>query len=134
MEGEKILRYLFLLIIIIPVMDIGVLLFSGNTIGVWPTFAMIILTGVIGAYLAKKEGLQTIRKAQEQLSNGQIPGEAVIDGICILIGGILLLTPGFITDIIGFLLLFPPTRRLFKFFIKNSFRRWINRGNIKIIK
>lgn len=115
-------------------MDIGLLLFSGKTIGVWPTLIFIILTGVIGAYLAKREGLQTIRRAQEQLRYGQIPGEAVLDGICILIGGTFLLTPGFITDLVGFLMLFPPTRKLFKFFMKNSFRKWIDKGKIKIIK
>lgn len=128
------MRYLLLLIIIIPTMDIGLLLFSGKTIGVWPTLIFIILTGVIGAYLAKREGLQTIRRAQEQLRYGQIPGEAVLDGICILIGGTFLLTPGFITDLVGFLMLFPPTRKLFKFFMKNSFRKWIDKGKIKIIK
>ncbi|WP_026572212.1 FxsA family protein [Bacillus sp. UNC438CL73TsuS30] len=128
------MRYLFLLIIIIPAADIGLLLFSGKTIGVLPTLLFILLTGVLGAYLAKKEGLQTIRRAQEQLRHGQIPGESVLDGVCILIGGTLLLTPGFITDILGFLMLFPPTRKLFKFLMKNSLRKWINKGNIKIIK
>ncbi|MGG3469748.1 FxsA family protein [Neobacillus pocheonensis] len=128
------MRFLFLLIIIIPAMDIGVLLFSGKTIGVWPTLIFIILTGIIGAYLAKREGLQTIRRAQEELRYGQIPSESVLDGICILIGGTLLLTPGFITDLFGLLMLFRPTRKLVKFFMKNSFRKWIDRGNIKIIK
>ncbi|MDN3016215.1 membrane protein FxsA [Paenibacillus sp. BSR1-1] len=128
------MRYLLLLIIIVPAMDIGVLLFSGKAIGVWPTLISIILTGIIGAYLAKREGLQTIRRVQEQLRYGQIPSEGVLDGICILIGGTLLLTPGFITDIFGFLMLFKPTRKLFKFFMKNSFRKWIDRRNIKIIK
>ncbi|WP_312472184.1 FxsA family protein [Neobacillus sp.] len=128
------MRYLIILIIAIPVAEIGLLLFSGKTIGVWPTLLLIILTGVMGAYLAKREGIQTIRKAQEQLRNGQIPGEAVLDGICILIGGILLILPGFITDISGFLMLFPPTRRLFKFLMISSLRKKIQRGNIKIIK
>jgi UPF0716 protein FxsA len=128
------MRYLFLLIIIIPAADIGLLLFFGKLIGAWPTLFLILFTGVVGSYLAKKEGIQTIRKAQEQLRNGQIPGEAVLDGICILVGATLLITPGFITDILGFLMLFPPTRKLFKFFMKNSFRRWINKGQIKIIK
>lgn len=132
-KGKK-MRYFIVLLILIPTVDIGVLLLSGKTIGVLPTIAFIILTGVIGAYLAKKEGLQTIRKAQEQLSYGQIPGEAVLDGICILVGGTLLITPGFITDILGFLMLFPITRKLFKVVMKKSFRKWINRGNIKIIK
>jgi UPF0716 protein FxsA len=128
------MRYLFLLIIIIPAADIALLLFSGKTIGVWPTLLLILLTGVIGAYLAKREGLQTIRKAQEQLRRGQLPGEALLDGICILIGGTLLITPGFITDITGFLMLFPPTRRIFKFFMIKGLRKRIERGNIKIIK
>ncbi|MDM5330738.1 FxsA family protein [Neobacillus sp. CF12] len=128
------MRYLALLIILIPAIDIAVLLISGNTIGVFPTIAFIIMTGVIGAYLAKREGLQTIKRAQEQLAYGQIPGDSVLDGICILIGGTLLLTPGFITDIAGFLLLFPPSRKPFKFLMINALRRRIEKGNIKIIK
>ncbi|MFJ7728677.1 FxsA family protein [Neobacillus sp. NPDC097160] len=128
------MRYLLILIIAIPAAEIGLLLLSGKTIGAWPTILLIILTGVIGAYLAKREGLQTIRKAQEQLRNGHIPGEAVLDGICILVGGIFLLLPGFITDISGFLMLFPPTRRVVKFLMINSIRKKIQRGNIKIIK
>ena len=128
------MRYLALLIIVIPAIDIGVLLLSGKTFGVLPTIAFIILTGVVGAYLAKREGLQTIKRAQEQLAYGQIPGDSVLDGISILIGGILLLTPGFITDIFGFLLLFPPTRKPFKFLMIHSLRKRIQKGNIKIIK
>lgn len=128
------MRYLILLMILIPAADIALLLLSGKIIGVLPTIAFIILTGVIGAYLAKREGMQTLRKAQEQLSRGQIPGEAVLDGICIMAGGVLLITPGFITDIIGFLMLFPYTRKLFKWMMKKGFKRWINRGRIKIIK
>ncbi|MEH7300423.1 FxsA family protein [Neobacillus drentensis] len=128
------MRYLFLLIIVIPAIDIGVLLLSGKTIGVWPTIAIIILTGVLGAYMAKREGLQTIRRAREQLRYGEIPSEAVLDGICIIIGGTLLITPGFVTDLTGFLLLFPLTRRPFKYLIKNLWRKSIDKGNIEIIK
>lgn len=128
------MRYLLLLIIVVPAAEIGILMFSGKTIGLWPTLLMIILTGVLGSYLAKKQGLATIRKAQEQLSYGQIPGDAVLDGICILVGGTFLLTPGFITDILGILLLAPPTRKFFKLLISASFRKWIDKGNIKVIK
>jgi UPF0716 protein FxsA len=128
------MRYILLLLILIPAADIGVLLLSGKTIGVLPTITCIILTGVIGAYLAKKEGLETIRKAQQQLRNGHIPGEAVLDGICILVGGTMLITPGFITDILGFLMLFPITRKPIKWAMKKFLRKWLNRGNIKIIK
>jgi UPF0716 protein FxsA len=128
------MRYLFLLIIAIPAADIGLLLLFGKSIGFWPTLLLIILTGVLGAYLAKREGLQTIRKVQEQLSRGQLPGDALLDGICILIGATFLVTPGFITDIIGFLMLFPPTRKLFKLLIMYLFKKRINKGNRKIIK
>lgn len=126
--------YLILLIILVPAADIGILLFSGKTIGVLPTILFILLTGVVGAYLAKSQGLRTLRRAQEELRHGQIPGEAVLDGVCILIGGTLLITPGFITDILGFLMLLPPTRKIFKYLLRNSFKKWINRGRIKIIK
>ncbi|MDQ1144775.1 UPF0716 protein FxsA [Bacillus sp. SORGH_AS 510] len=128
------MRYLFLLIIIVPTIDIGLLLLSGKTIGFWPTFAIILSTGVLGAYMAKREGMQTIKRAREQLQYGEIPGEAVLDGICIIIGGTLLITPGFVTDITGFLLLFPLTRQPFKYLLKTLWRRRIDKGNIKIIK
>jgi UPF0716 protein FxsA len=128
------MRYLALLIIVIPAIDIGVLLLSGKTIGLFPTIAFIIFTGVLGAYLAKREGLQTIKRVQEQLSYGQIPGDSLLDGICILIGATLLLTPGFVTDLFGFLLLFPPSRKPFKFLMINALRKRIEKGNIKIIK
>lgn len=128
------MRYLFLLLIIIPAAEIGILLFSGRTFGILPTIFFIILTGVLGAYLAKQQGLQTIRNAQEQLRYGRMPGDALMDGICILIGGTLLLTPGFITDITGFLLLAPPTRTLFKPLLVKLFSKWMNNGNITIIR
>lgn len=128
------MRYLFLLIIVIPAADIGLLLVSGNIIGFWPTLAIILLTGVIGAYLAKREGLQTIRKVQEQLRSGQMPGDALLDGVCILVGGTLLLTPGFITDITGFLMLFPPTRKVVKFLLMKFIKKRIDRGKWRIIR
>jgi UPF0716 protein FxsA len=128
------MRYFILLIILLPAADIGMLLFSGKLIGAIPTVVFILLTGFIGAFLAKKQGLQTIRRAQEQLSYGQIPGEAVLDGICILVGATLLITPGFITDLLGFLLLIPLPRKWFKMLMRKSFKRWIEGGNIKIIK
>lgn len=128
------MRYLLLFIIVVPAAEIGVLLLSGNIIGVWPTIGIILFTGVLGAYLAKKQGLETIRRAQTQLSYGQMPGEAILDGICILVGGTLLLTPGFITDITGLLLLAPPTKSVFKKLMINWFRKRMNRNTFTIIR
>lgn len=128
------MRYLLALLIIVPAAEISVLLLSGKYIGLWPTIFAIIFTGVLGAYLAKREGMETLKKAQEQLKFGQIPGEALLDGICILAGGILLLTPGFITDMFGFLLLVPSLRKFFKRWLRKSFRKWLDRGTITIIR
>lgn len=128
------MRYILLLLIIVPAAEIGVLLLSGNTIGLWPTLAIIIFTGVLGAYLAKKQGLETIRKVQEQLRYGQMPGEAILDGACILVGGTLLLTPGFITDAIGFSLLAPPARKFYKRILLIWFRKWMDKNTVTIIR
>jgi UPF0716 protein FxsA len=127
------LRYLFLLIIILPAAEIGFLLISGQIIGVWPTVLLIILTGIIGSYLAKKQGLATFYQLQRQLQTGQLPGDALLDGVCILVGGTLLLTPGFLSDILGFLLLFPTSRIFFKKLMNRWIQNWIRKGNMKII-
>lgn len=128
------MKYFFLFLIIVPAAEIGLLLVSGQTIGVWPTISLIILTGFLGAYLAKQQGLETLRKTQEQLRMGRMPGDAVLDGVSIIIGGTLLLTPGFVTDALGIMLLAPPTRKYFKILIMKAFRKWIDRGNIKVIR
>ncbi|SDH33072.1 UPF0716 protein FxsA [Alteribacillus persepolensis] len=123
-------RWLLLLIIVVPALEIGVLILSGNTLGIWPTIFLIILTGIIGAWLAKREGLQTVRAAQLQLQNGQVPGGLVLDGICILVGGAVLLTPGFITDAAGFFLLFPYTRNIVKALLEKIFASLLKSGKI----
>jgi UPF0716 protein FxsA len=127
------LRYLFLLIIIVPAAEIGFLLISGQIIGVWPTVLLIILTGVIGSYLAKKQGLATFYQLQRQIQTGQLPGDALLDGVCILVGGTLLLTPGFLSDFLGFLLLFPTSRIFLKKLMNRWIQNWIRKGNMKII-
>jgi len=128
------MKYFFLFLVLVPAAEIGVLLYSGQTIGVWPTIVMIIFTGFLGAFLAKQQGLETIRKTQEQLRRGTMPGDAILDGVSILVGGTLLLTPGFITDIMGILLLAPPTRKFFKVLMMKAFRHWLDKGNIKVIR
>ncbi|AGK55178.1 FxsA family protein [Bacillus sp. 1NLA3E] len=128
------MRYLILLLILIPAGEIGFLLLSGHIIGILPTISLIIFTGVVGAYLAKKQGMETIRKAQEQLRFGRMPGEELLDGICIIIGGTLLLTPGFLTDVFGLVLLIPQTRIYFKKLLTKFFRDRLDKGRITIIR
>lgn len=127
-------RILLALIIIVPALEIGLLILSGKTLGLIPTVLLIISTGVLGAWLAKKQGLRTIQQAQFQIQRGQMPGDMIIDGLSILVGGVVLLTPGFITDAIGFILLFPRTRSLIKPFILKLIRDMINRNTITIIR
>ncbi|WP_019154819.1 FxsA family protein [Robertmurraya massiliosenegalensis] len=128
------MRYILLFLLIIPAGEIFVLLLSGKIIGVWATISIIILTGILGAYLAKQQGLETLRRAQLEMQYGRVPGEAIVDGICILVGGVLLLTPGFITDTMGFLLLLPQTRVFFKGRMKKWLKKWIDNGNVTIIR
>ncbi|OIJ12397.1 membrane protein FxsA [Anaerobacillus alkalilacustris] len=127
------LKILILLLIIIPTLEIAVLVLSGNTIGIPWTLLLVIFTGVLGAWLAKKEGLQTIRLAQLQLQQGQIPSGVLLDGLCILVGGVVLLTPGFITDALGFFLLIPQTRAIARAFFQKIFNSMIKNGSIVFI-
>ena len=129
----SVLRYFLWLFIVLPACELGLLLWSGKTFGVLATVAMIIITGVGGAYLAKYQGMLTVRKVQEQINRGIMPGEEMINGMCVLLGGILLISPGFITDILGLLLLLPLTRNLIKPFIKKVLYKKAERNTITII-
>jgi UPF0716 protein FxsA len=128
------MKIFILIFILVPVAELGVLLFSGQTIGVWPTLILLIVTGLLGSYLAKKQGINTIRKVQEQIQFGRVPGNEILDGLCVLFGGILLLSPGFLTDILGLVLLLPFTRTLIKPFILKLLRKWIDKNTFTNIR
>jgi UPF0716 protein FxsA len=128
------MRYILFFLIVIPALEIGLLVLSGQILGVLPTILLIIFTGILGAYLAKKQGLEAMRKAQQDMGYGQVPGDAIIDGLCILVGAVLLLSPGFITDAVGFLLLIPITRKGFKPILYKLFKKWINNKNVIIYR
>lgn len=126
-------RILLALIIVVPALEIWLLISIGQYIGPWLTIILIILTGVLGAWLAKYQGLEALRNAQQKMSHGQMPGDVIIDGLCILVGGVLLLTPGFISDSIGFFLLIPATRNILKPFIIRGIRNRMDKGQVTII-
>ena len=96
---------IFILFITVPVQEIAILIDIGSYFGLGPTILLIVFTGALGAYLAKKEGLKTFFAIQNKLNAGEIPTEELIDGVIILAAGLVLLTPGIITDTFGFLLL-----------------------------
>ncbi|MGE6611341.1 FxsA family protein [Peribacillus sp. NPDC076916] len=128
------MKYFLMFIIAMPVVEIIVLLLSGNLIGFWPTLFLIVATGLIGAYLAKRQGMETWKKAQEQIRYGMMPGNEIIDGICIFIGAALLLSPGLISDIMGLILVFPPTRKLLKPIVIRFIMNRMNKGKVTIIQ
>lgn len=121
---------LFLLFTIIPMIEIYVLIKVGQHIGAFNTIGFIILTGIVGAYLARAQGFYIIAKIQSELQRGQMPTDSLTDGLIILVGAVLLVTPGFVTDTIGFVLLIPQTRQLLKQFATAQFRKYINRNNV----
>ncbi|CAH0226192.1 hypothetical protein SRABI80_02407 [Peribacillus frigoritolerans] len=128
------MKSFLMFIIAMPVVEIIVLLLSGNLIGFWPTLFLIVATGLIGAYLAKRQGMETWKKAQEQIRYGMMPGNEIIDGICIFIGAALLLSPGLISDIMGLILVFPPTRNLLKPIVIRFIMNRMNKGKVTIIR
>lgn len=116
--------------IIVPAVEIWGLITAGKWIGATPTVLLVIATGVAGWYLARKQGLQTLRLAQIQLSRGELPGDVLLDGICILAGGLLLVVPGFFTDVLGILLLIPYIRGMAKLLLKRKLLQWMDEGRI----
>jgi UPF0716 protein FxsA len=107
-----VLGKLLLLFTVIPVVELYLLIAIGQRVGAGPTIALVLVTGFIGAGLAKREGARVLRTWQESMARGEIPKEGVISGVLVLLGGVLLVTPGVLSDVAGLGLLLPWTRRL----------------------
>lgn len=103
--------WLFLLFILAPLIEIYLLIEIGGLIGAPATVFLVVFTAVLGALLLRHQGFYTLKNVQRQMARGEIPAMAMLEGVCLVIGGVLLLTPGFITDSMGFILLISPTRR-----------------------
>ncbi len=104
---------LFLALFIgVPLIEIALFVEVGGWLGLWPTIAIVVLTAVIGTALLRRQGLATLRRAQTEMDAQRLPVRELFDGACLLVAGVLLLTPGFFTDAIGFILLVPPLRHI----------------------
>jgi len=123
---------LLILFTIIPIIELYVLIEAGRQIGAAPTIGLIILTGIAGAYLARSQGFSLLNRIQQDLNAGKLPASELLDGAMILTGGLLLLTPGFCTDLIGFCLLTPITRGFFKVRLMSWLEKKIRQGDIKL--
>lgn len=113
--------YLLIIFIILPIIEISIFIQVGGFVGTFNTILIIFLTAAVGVYFVRQQGFRTFQKIAVELQNQQIPVQGMFDGLVILISGILLVTPGFLTDIIGFLGLIPQTRVLLLGIIKNLF-------------
>ncbi|MCB9678427.1 MAG: FxsA family protein [Alphaproteobacteria bacterium] len=102
---------LILAFTVIPAVELFLLLQIGAWLGPWQTFLIVVGTGTLGAWLAKREGLGVLSQLSEELRNGLPPGSRLAEGVLVLAGGLLLITPGVLTDLAGFLFIAPPTRR-----------------------
>jgi len=121
---------IFLAFTLIPAAEIYLLIEIGSSIGALNTLFVIIITGFVGAYLARLQGMYTLSKIQSNLQQGVMPAEELIDALIILVAGILLLTPGFLTDAAGLLLLIPQVRFYFKRWLRKKFDQWTNTHDI----
>ncbi|EGR1701960.1 membrane protein FxsA [Vibrio cholerae] len=101
---------LLFLFIAVPVIEIALFIQVGGVLGVWPTIALVLLTAIVGASLVRSQGLQTLLTVQQRLAQGQLPAQQILEGVMLAVAGVLLLTPGFFTDILGMLVLLPAPR------------------------
>ncbi|HKJ03755.1 MAG TPA: FxsA family protein [Longimicrobiales bacterium] len=128
----SLLARLGLLFVLVPVLELMLLIRLGEWMGLWPTLALILTTGAAGAALARAEGLRVLFQFQKELVSGRLPGQALLDGISVLVGGAFLVTPGILTDLAGLALLLPFTRRRIQARVRGSLERRVREGTVRV--
>jgi UPF0716 protein FxsA len=123
---------LFILFTLVPVIELALLIKIGSIIGLFNTIAIVIMTALIGAYMVKMEGIGVMYRIQQNMQEGIFPAEELINGMMILVAGALLLTPGFFTDVIGFLMVFPLSRNYIKKIAKSYLKRKMSTDELYI--
>ena len=127
------MRWLLLLFVVVPLIELYLLLFVGSQIGFWPTVGIVLVTGALGAALAKREGLRVWDSYKDALSQGRLPDEGIVGGLLVLLGGALLVTPGMLTDVVGFLLLIPQSRRFVADRIRAVIAKKLDKGVMQVM-
>jgi len=120
---------LFLAFTLVPFIEIYLLIKIGAQVGAFNTILIVILTGLLGASLARLEGIKTMTKVRESMNRGELPAEEMLDAMLIFVAGVVLLTPGFITDLTGLALLVPQARFWFKRWLRKKFDEWLKKTN-----
>ena len=124
-----IVGWLLLLFIVVPVVELALLIQLGQVVGLPATLALIVFTGALGAFLARRQGLAVIRQVRDEMADGRIPAGPIVDGVIILLAAAVLMTPGVLTDLCGFLCLVPAFRRWLKGTLRRRFERAVQQGN-----
>ena len=123
---------LLLLFTVVPLMELYLLIQVGSYIGGLPTVGIVVVTGILGGLLARNQGLAVLRKVQREVQEGRLPTSMLFDGLLILIAGVVLVTPGLLTDCLGFVLLMPWTRQAFKRWLTSKVQERISQGEIQV--
>ena len=124
---------LLLLFTVVPLVELYLLLYLGRVLGFWSTVAIVFVTGVAGATLAKRQGARVLANWRESLASGTMPEEGVLGGVLVLVGGVLLVTPGVFTDLVGLSLLVPVTRALWARAVRAWLERRIQQGDVTVM-
>ncbi len=123
---------LVLLFIFVPLADLALLIKVGAVLHFFPTVALVVTTGILGAGLARRQGLRTLAAINNELASGHVPTGQLIEGLMILLAGAVLITPGFLTDLMGLALLIPPVRRVFRAALIRHFESRIATGQFHV--
>lgn len=128
------LKKLGIALIGVTLAEIVLLLLLGNQVGILWTILIMVGTGILGAVLAKKQGFQAIKNFQASMQAGQAPGPAALDAVCVLIGALILILPGFLTDIVGLFFVLPFTRKIVQKYMYKSMRKQLKKSSVVIVQ
>lgn len=120
------------LFLILPLMELALLIEVGSHIGTLATVGLILATGALGAFLARSQGLEVLRRLRAEAAAGRLPAAPMVDGVIILLAGAVLLTPGVVTDILGFLCLVPAFRQFLKALLWRKLRHWVEQNRVQV--
>ncbi|GAM10191.1 hypothetical protein OR1_02479 [Geobacter sp. OR-1] len=123
---------LFVIFAVVPVLELYVLIKVGKLIGAWETVAILLAVSFAGAWLVRHQGFAILSRIQGELASGRLPAAEMLDGFLVLVGGILLLTPGFITDILGIFFIVPIGRHFLKQYLRRWLEKRLSRGGVVI--
>ncbi|MEM7434313.1 MAG: FxsA family protein [Myxococcota bacterium] len=123
---------LFLLFTVVPLVELYLLIAIGRVLGPVATIALVLVTGALGAWFARLEGARVLRRWQEALARQELPKDGLVDGLLIFVGGLMLITPGILTDIAGLSMVLPPTRKIIGAFVRRWFQAQVARGTVQV--